>query len=59
MYQFVDSLCRATHVADLCHAERFVGQYAVGVFAVELVLCGAGEVDVGFLFPRLASFEEL
>ena len=32
---------------------------AVGILAVELVLRGAGQVDVGFLLPGLASLEEL
>ena len=56
--ELVDGIGRTTHVADLGNAQRFVGQYLVGIVAVQLVLCGTGQIDVGLLLPRLPALEE-
>ena len=57
--ELVHSLCGAAHVADLSHAQRLLSQNLVGIGTVQLVLCGARQIDVGFLFPRLLALEEL
>ena len=52
------SLCRATHVRHLCHAQRLIGQYLVGILAVQFVLGGTGQIDIRLLLPRfLAGIE--
>ena len=56
--KLVDSLCRAAHVADLGNAQRLLGQYLVGIFAVQFVLRGTRQIDVGLLFPRFLASKE-
>ena len=57
--ELVDSLCGASHVRYFCYAERLISQDGISVSTVELVLCGAGQIDVGLDFPWLLSWEEL
>ena len=54
----VDSLGRATHVADFAHALHAVLNELLGILAVELVLGGTGQSDVALLLPRFATGEE-
>ena len=56
--ELLDSLCRAAHVRHFCHAERLLGQYPVGILAIQLVLGSAGQVDVSLLLPGLLAGEE-
>ena len=57
-YKLVHSLGGASHVAHLCHAERMVGQYLVGIFAVELVLGGTGQIDVCLYLPGFLALHK-
>ena len=56
--ELVDGISRATHVRHLGYAQRLLSQNGIGIVAVELVLSGAGQVDVGLLFPRFLALKE-
>ena len=56
--ELIHSLGGAAHVRNLGYAQRFLCKNGVGIFAVELVLGGTGQIDVGLLLPRFLSFEE-
>ena len=55
----VDGFGGAAHVADFGHEAHAVLDELTGVVAVHLVLRGAGQGDVHFALPGLASGEEL
>ena len=54
----LDSLCGATHVADLDNADRLASQDLLSVLAVELVLDSASHVDLSLSLPRLLASVE-
>ena len=56
--ELLGSLGRAAHVRHLGHAQRLVGQYLVGIVAVQLVLCGTRQIYVGLPLPRLLTLVE-
>lgn len=54
----LNSLCGATHVADLDNADRLASQDLLSVLAVELVLDSASHVDLSLSLPRLLASVE-
>ena len=57
--EHLDGTGRRGHVGTFGHSDTAVGHEGLGSFLVELVLCGAGACDVGFLEPGLGAVADV